>query len=296
MKIRRPGQRLAALGDAELGRLLDRVDGVAAGVGEPDHLGAGRLRLQQERGEVLAGERVAHGAEHLAAGRLDDGGGVLLERVPEGVVGGQEEPGVAALRDHRAAGALGERVGVVGPVDRRRRAGLAGQVGGRRPGDEEDLVLLAADLVDRQRGRRGRHVDDDVDAVLVVPLAGDVRGDVGLVLVVGGDDLDVDALGGGVEVLDGHARGDDRAFAGEVGVDPRAVVEHADLDVDGHRRRGQEQARGGGERQDSEFHFGSSELDQVRSITPRGRLAACRGWRRAPRSRIMSTTRPVSTT
>ena len=30
---------LTALLDAELGRLLDRVDGIAAGVGKPDHLG-----------------------------------------------------------------------------------------------------------------------------------------------------------------------------------------------------------------------------------------------------------------
>jgi hypothetical protein len=47
------GQLLAALGDAELGRLLDRVDGVAAGVGQADDLGLRRLRLQQEGREVL---------------------------------------------------------------------------------------------------------------------------------------------------------------------------------------------------------------------------------------------------
>ena len=56
MKIRSPARVWPRLGDAELGRLLDRVDGVAAGVGEADHLGAGGLRLQQEGGEVLAGE------------------------------------------------------------------------------------------------------------------------------------------------------------------------------------------------------------------------------------------------
>ena len=47
------GELLAALDDAELGGLLDRVDGVAAGVGEADDLGLGGLRLQQEGGEVL---------------------------------------------------------------------------------------------------------------------------------------------------------------------------------------------------------------------------------------------------
>jgi hypothetical protein len=42
---------LAALLKTELGRLLHRVDGVAAGIGEPDHLGLGVLRLQQQRSE-----------------------------------------------------------------------------------------------------------------------------------------------------------------------------------------------------------------------------------------------------
>ena len=46
------GKLLAALGDAELSRLLDRVCGVAAGIGEADDLGARRLRLQQEGGEI----------------------------------------------------------------------------------------------------------------------------------------------------------------------------------------------------------------------------------------------------
>ena len=48
------GEVLAARRDAELGALLDRVDGVAAGIGEPDDLCLRGLRLQQERREVLA--------------------------------------------------------------------------------------------------------------------------------------------------------------------------------------------------------------------------------------------------
>ena len=43
---------LAAGDDAEFGGLLDRVGGVAAGIGEADDLGLGRLRLQQEGREV----------------------------------------------------------------------------------------------------------------------------------------------------------------------------------------------------------------------------------------------------
>ena len=65
------GKLLAAGDDAELGRLLDRVGGVAAGIGEADDLRLRGLRLQQERGEVRGVERMAHRAEHLAAVRLD---------------------------------------------------------------------------------------------------------------------------------------------------------------------------------------------------------------------------------
>ena len=105
-------------------------------------------------------ERMAHLAEHLAAVLQHHRLGVALEGVAEGVVGGQEEPGVAAGLDDRAAGAVGEHPGVVGPVDGVGRARLAGQVGRRRAGNEERLALLARQLVDRQRDRRGRHVED----------------------------------------------------------------------------------------------------------------------------------------
>jgi len=49
---------LAAGLDAEFASLLDRIDGVAAGIGEPDHLGLGVLRLQQQRGEIRGAERM----------------------------------------------------------------------------------------------------------------------------------------------------------------------------------------------------------------------------------------------
>jgi hypothetical protein len=46
----------AAGDDAEFSRLLDRIDGVLAGVGKGDNLGFGALRLQQkdEKSEVLS--------------------------------------------------------------------------------------------------------------------------------------------------------------------------------------------------------------------------------------------------
>ena len=42
------------------GRLLDRVRGIEARIGEPDDLGARALRLEQERREVLRAQGVAH--------------------------------------------------------------------------------------------------------------------------------------------------------------------------------------------------------------------------------------------
>jgi hypothetical protein len=75
------GQGLG-LGDAELGGLLDGVDGVAAGIGEADHLRLGGLRLEQEGGEV-GGKRVAHGAQHLAAVGLDHRRRVLSSAWPK---------------------------------------------------------------------------------------------------------------------------------------------------------------------------------------------------------------------
>ena len=89
--------------------------------------------------------------------------GIALERMAEGVVGGQEKPGVAAGLDDGLAGAVGQRPGVVGPVDRVGAAVLAGQVGGGGAGYQEHLVLLLGDGVDGERDRGGRHVDHHVD-------------------------------------------------------------------------------------------------------------------------------------
>ena len=145
------GELLAALHDAEFSGLLDGVDGVAARVREPDDLGSRCLRLQQERGEVGAGERVTDLAKHLAAALEHDRFGVALERIAEGIVGGEEEPGIAAALYNRVAGAVRQRPGVVDPVYGVGRARLAGEIGGRRTDREEHFVLVADELVDGKR-------------------------------------------------------------------------------------------------------------------------------------------------
>ena len=92
---------LSTRDDAELGRLLDRVDGVAAGIGKSDDLRPRRLRLQQERGEVGAREWMPHPAQDPAAIGLDHRRGVALERVSERIVGADEEPRLAARLHNR---------------------------------------------------------------------------------------------------------------------------------------------------------------------------------------------------
>ena len=224
------GELLAALDDAEFGRLLDRVDRVAAGIGETDDLGARGLRLQQIGREIRRVQRMPHLAQHLAAVFLDDGGGVALQRMPERIIDGDKEPGVAARLDDGAAGAVGERDRVVGPVHRGRGAGFAGQIGRGGAGDQDDLVLGPRHLLHRQRDARRGQVGDHIDPVLVEPFAGDRGGDIGLVLMVGADDFDLLAVQRAAEIGDGHFDRLDRAGAGKIGIKAGHVGQHADLD------------------------------------------------------------------
>src|SRR5207248_4933366 len=108
---------LTPMGDAKLGCLLDRVDGVASGIGEADNLCLGRLRLQQERREVGAGKWVADAAYDLAPIFLHHGGGVALQRMTESVIGGEKEPAIAARLHDRFSRAVGQRPRVIGPMD-----------------------------------------------------------------------------------------------------------------------------------------------------------------------------------
>ena len=194
---------LPTLDDAELRALLDGVRGVAARIGQPDHLRLGRLSLEEEGGEILGVERMAHLAQHLAAVLEHHGLDVPLEGMAESVVRGDEEPGIRTLLDEGIAGAVGERPRVVRPVDRVGRAGLAGQVGGRGRRDDEGLALVARDLADGEGHAGVRHVHDQVHLVHVVPLASDRGPHVGLVLMVGEDDFHFHALLVGAVVLAG---------------------------------------------------------------------------------------------
>src|SRR3546814_16922084 len=109
------GEALPGLDDAELGRLLDRVHRIAAGVGEADDLGARSLRLEQERGEVGRVERPPDRAERLAARLLAQLPGAALQRLSDTIVGRPATPGCAPLLDQRARRARPHRACAVGP-------------------------------------------------------------------------------------------------------------------------------------------------------------------------------------
>ena len=168
---------------------------------------------------------------HLAARLHDDRRGVALERMAEGVVRGQEVPGVAAGLHQRLSGRVGQHVGVVDPVNRVRRALGVGEVRRRRAGIDHDGVLFLHDVVDRQPDAGVQHVHEDVDLLDVDPLPRDGGADVGLVLVIGRDQVDLPALGRHPGILDSHLGGNRRAGAAKVGVKSGLIGQHADLDV-----------------------------------------------------------------
>src|SRR4051794_3929595 len=112
--------------------------------------------------------------------------------MPKGVVGGDEEPAVAAGAHYGRASRFGEHVGIVCPMHGVGAALGASEIGGGSPGVQVDLVLLPGDLVNRKCHRRGGQVDDGVDA-LIEPLARYVGADIRLVLVVSLQDFDIEA-------------------------------------------------------------------------------------------------------
>ena len=218
-----------------LGVLLDEVDEVTTGVHRADDVGLPLRRLGDVGREVVVGERrrdlLADGTTRLGHRRVERLGHVLAE----GVVGVDDVPGLAALLGHRGAGALGEHVGVVRPVEGVLVALVVGQGRGAGADVDEQLLLRLGLGGHRERGRRGRHVEDDVGLLPVVELLGLGVGDVGLVLVVGADDLDVrrDGLVAvlGLEVGDGHLDRLDAVGTRQVLVDARLVVEDGEDDL-----------------------------------------------------------------
>ena len=110
-----------------------------------------------------------------------------------------------------------------------RRAGLAGQVGGRRARDQDGLVALLHDIAHGERDRRVRHVDDGFDVVTLDPFARDIGAEIGLVHVIAAEHLDrpLHLVRRGQKILHRHLGGGERARAGDIGIKARHVRQHA---------------------------------------------------------------------
>ncbi len=197
---------------------------------------------------------MAHAADDLAAVLLHHLGHVALQGVAEGVVGGEHEPGIAALLHHRLGGAVGQRVGVIDPVDVVRRAVLVGDAGGGGTGDDAQAVVLLDHLGGGDGDRGGHQAGDQVDVAGIEPLAHGVGTHVGAVAVIGAEHLDGGAVDLAAEVLDGHLQGREAAGTGEVTVgaghvgevaDAHGIVAHLGLGAAGHQGGGGQGNTGG---------------------------------------------------
>jgi hypothetical protein len=89
--------------------------------------------------------------------------------------------------------------------------------------------MLGGELLDRERNRRVVETNGHVDALTFEPASRDGDADVGLVLVIGKHDLDGLAKHGAAGILGRQSCRGHRARATEIGVQPRLVVEDADL-------------------------------------------------------------------
>ncbi len=215
---------------AELVGGLQRVHDVVAAARHHHAPRLGGLRSQNERAEILHADRVLDRTDRLAARLLDSLAEIRLERVAEGVVGGDEEPRVDVLLRKRLHQPVGVGIGVPHPVKRGGRTALAGESERACRAGDVDLSERARNLLHRERGAGIRHVDDELNPFGIVPAPRHRRRDVRFVLMVAADRLDGLAEHAAAELLDRHSGGGERARPALVREIPGHVVEHADGD------------------------------------------------------------------
>jgi hypothetical protein len=110
------------------------------------------------------------------------------------------------------------------------RALRSREVGGRRTGVQIDDVAFPRKVGDGEADAGTGEIDKHIDLLDVDPLLADGGADIGLVLVVGRDQVDLPALGQQPGILDRHLRGNGRAGAADILIEPRLVAKASDLD------------------------------------------------------------------
>src|SRR5690606_36666863 len=152
---------------------------------------------------------------------------LLLQANAEGKVHRQEEPGVTTAFGNRFAGAVRQRIGVVGVVHRVGRTLRVGHAHvGRVVHDGVALLLLRYTGHGQGHTRVGQVVDQV--HTTVVPLARLGGTHVSLVLVVSENHLNGLAEHGPAKVLHGHLHGLHRTLARDVGIHAGNVGQHTD--------------------------------------------------------------------
>ena len=145
----------------------------------------------------------------------------------EGIIGGDEEPAIAASAHHRSTRGFRQHIGVIHPMHGIGCAGRPCQVRCRGPRIHIGLVLLTRDIGNRETDRRCRHIQHHIHA-LVIPLARDIHANIGTVLVIGIDHFDIEAAI--AEFLHRLTRALQPIGAANVAVWAGHVVQHADAD------------------------------------------------------------------
>ncbi len=169
-------------------------------------------------------------AQHLAAGLHHDIGGVLLQVLAEGIVGGEEEPGLKTRLDGGEPGGVRLPKRVVGIMHGVGTAGLVAETDRGRARVHHDLVARFRDLAGGKRGRGRRHVVQHLDALVIEHVARDAGGKVGLVEMIGGDDLDLASQHLAAKILHRHLRSGLRTRPGDICVKPGHVENAAELE------------------------------------------------------------------
>ena len=196
----------------------------------------------EEKSEVLSGTRTA--PTTLPPLAVTTRAADVLQLRAERVVGGEEEPRLAALVEDRRRGAVAERGRVVGVMDRVGRAILAGERGARRADRDERDFLLLGDGIHGEADAGVGAAEQHRQPVAVGPFAKLLGAERGLVLVIVGQHLDRLAERRAAEVRDRHLDRFDPLGTDDVGVEAGHVVDVADHDLVGVRLRGERPDRG----------------------------------------------------
>src|SRR5690554_3417400 len=149
---------------------------------------------------------MAHTADHLAAVLFHHLGHVSFEGMSESVVGGQHEPAVTTLIDDGSGGAVGQRIGIIGPVDMVRRAVLVGDTRRRCIVDDTQTIILFNYTSRGDNYRGGYQTGYQINVTRVVPFTHGIGAHVGAVAVVGTENFNRGFVNAAAEVPDSHTQ------------------------------------------------------------------------------------------